>query len=128
MIYSIDFELFSILILTVLIVYNYFIMTKNKTSIHLFQRMILLDLIMCLSESIYIMMQGGFFKNTYVMYGSLLVAMTCYAMIPYQFIAYIIVNIEGKEALVHYGRRLRIPVIALVIMILFYRKKNDKNG
>ena len=56
MIYSIDFELFSILILTVLIVYNYFIMTKNKTSIHLFQRMILLDLVMCLAESIYVMM------------------------------------------------------------------------
>jgi len=118
MVNNIDFELFSILILTVLIIYNFFKGTENKKNIHLFQRMILLDLLMCIAQSVVVVMRSGYLLKDNIIYLATVVNLMCYCIIPYQFLAYVILNIEGQKRLEVVSRFLRVP-IAFMILVIF---------
>lgn len=117
MVNNIDFELFSILILTVLIIYNFFKVTEKKAYIHLFQRMILLDLMMCIAQSVVVVMRSGYFPQENVIYLTTILSLMCYCVIPYQFLAYVILNIEGQERLEVARRYLRVPIIIMLLVI-----------
>ncbi len=117
MVNNIDFELFSILILTVLIIYNFFKGTENKKNIHLFQRMILLDLLMCIAQSVVVVMRSGYLLKDNIIYLATVVNLMCYCVIPYQFLAYVILNIEGQKRLEVVSRYLRVPISLMMIVI-----------
>lgn len=116
--FSIDYNLFSILILTVLILYNYFITSKNKVSIQLFQKMILLALAMCIAESISVMLRGMNSYNLFLEYVSTLLYFSCFAMLPFYFLVYVVLNIRGKSSYNKYRNYLMIPVVIMEAVIL----------
>lgn len=116
--FSIDYNLFSILILTVLILYNYFIVSKNKISIQLFQRMILLALVMCIMESISAILRGMDSHNIFVEYVVTQLFFACFVMLPFYFLVYVILNLRGKYAYDKYHKYLMIPVLMLEVMIM----------
>ncbi len=116
--FSIDYNLFSILILTVLILYNYFIVSKNKESIQLFQRMIILALVMCIAESISVMLRGMNTHNVFLEYVVTQLFFACFAMLPFYFLVYVILNIRGKNAYEKFRNYLMIPVLILEVIIM----------
>lgn len=116
--FNIDYNLFSILILTVLILYNYFIVSKNKISIQLFQRMILLDLVMCIAESISVMLRSLNSNNIFMEYLVTMIFFACFIMLPFYFLVYVILNIRGKSSYDNFRKFLIIPVIIVEGLLL----------
>ena len=116
--FSIDYNLFSILILTVLILYNYFITSKNKVPIQLFQKMILLDLVMCLAESIALMLRGMHSDYYFLLYLVTLVFFTCFILLPYYFLVYVILNISHEKSYDKERKYFILPVLLMIALIL----------
>jgi len=116
--FSIDYNLFSILILTVLILYNYFITSKNKVPIQLFQKMILLDLVMCLAESIALMLRGMHSDYYYLLYLVTLMFFVCFILLPYYFLLYVILNISNGKSYDKERKYFIVPVLLMIALIL----------
>lgn len=118
MMQNVDYNLFSILILTILIIYNYFITSKNRISIQLFQKMILLDLVMCLSESMSAMLKSINYFNLFSEYILKLIFFMCFILLPYYFLLYAIYNIYDKKRYDDYRKYLSIPVVLMMVLVL----------
>lgn len=134
MMQNVDYNLFSILILTILIIYNYFITSKNRISIQLFQKMILLDLVMCLSESMSAMLKSINYFNLFSEYLLKLIFFMCFILLPYYFLLYAIYNIYDKKRYDDHRKYLSIPVVIMVVLVLanpyiqFVFKITTQNG
>jgi len=80
--------------------------------------MILLDLLMCIAQSVVVVMRSGYLLKDNIIYLATVVNLMCYCIIPYQFLAYVILNIEGQKRLEVVSRFLRVP-IAFMMLVIF---------